>query len=116
MILSFLVWICIILNCYPVFHAFGFAEQLPFLSSLLILGLAIELSTLLPAPGFLGPFQAACVFVLHEIFKISKATAASYGIVLWIIQMGLTIIIGVVFAMKDHISIKELSVQSREVK
>jgi uncharacterized protein (TIRG00374 family) len=108
-ILSFLVWVCLTLTCYPVYHAFGFADQLPFLSSLLILNLAVALSTLFPAPGFLGPFQAACVFALHEIFKIPKATAASYGIVLWIVTMGLTIVIGVIFAMKDHISLKEYS-------
>jgi uncharacterized protein (TIRG00374 family) len=108
-ILSFLVWASIILTGYPLYHAFGFAGQLPLMSSLLILCLAVALSTLFPAPGFLGPFQAACVFALHGIFNISKATAASFGIVLWVVSMGLTVAIGVIFAMKDHISLKEYS-------
>lgn len=110
--LSFLVWVCLTLTCYPVYQAFGFEDMLPILSSLLILNLFVAFSTLFPAPGFLGPFQAACVFVLHEIFRIPKATAASYGIVLWVVSMGFTIIVGVVFAMKDHVSIKELSEKS----
>ncbi|MBI4825439.1 MAG: flippase-like domain-containing protein [Nitrospirae bacterium] len=107
--LSFLVWVCLTVTQYPVYHAFGFADMLPVLSSLLILNLFVAFSTLFPAPGFLGPFQAACVFVLHEIFRIPKATAASYGIVLWVVSMGFTIIVGVIYAMKDHVSIKELS-------
>ncbi len=108
-ILSFLIWGSIIFTSYPLYHAFGFAGQLPVLSSLLILSLATALSTLFPAPGFLGPFQAACVFALYEVFMISKATAASFGIVLWVVSMGLTVAIGIFFAMKDHISLKDYS-------
>ncbi|MDO8283051.1 MAG: lysylphosphatidylglycerol synthase transmembrane domain-containing protein [Thermodesulfovibrionia bacterium] len=111
-LLSFLIWVCITLTCYPIYHAFGFADMLPALSSLLILNLFVAFSTLFPAPGFLGPFQAACVFVLHEIFKIPKAAAASYGIALWITSMGFTIIVGIIFAMKDNVSMKELSEKS----
>ncbi|MBI4844722.1 MAG: flippase-like domain-containing protein [Nitrospirae bacterium] len=106
---SFLIWVCLTVTCLPVYYAFGFAGKIPVLSSLLILNLSVALSTLFPAPGFLGPFQAACVFALHEIFKLPKETAASYGIVLWVVSMGLTVAAGTIFAVKDHVSIKELS-------
>lgn len=107
-ILSLLVWITITFTYYPIFQAFDIANELPMLPSIMILTLTIAIFiTMFPTPGFLGSFQAACVVALHEIYKIPKATAASYGIVAWLTVMGFIIIVGAVFVLKDHISLKE---------
>ncbi len=85
------------------------------ISSLVILCLTVAIFiTLFPSPGFLGSFQAAHVVALHEIFGISKAVAVSYGIVSWLIIMGFTVIVGAIFAFKDHISFGEISAKSEQ--
>jgi len=63
----------------------------------------------MPTPGFLGSYQLGCVAALYGIFGIQKAVALSYGIVAWIVAMGSTVIIGALFAIKENISLGEVS-------
>jgi hypothetical protein len=114
--LSFLVWTSMLLTYYPIHLAFGITE-LPMFTSVLILSLTIGIFiSLFPAPGFLGSFQAACVVALHEIFGISKAVAASYGIIAWLVAMGFVIATGLFFVIKDNISFSELSTGREQIK
>lgn len=115
--LSFLIWSTFIVTYYPLYLAFDIQSQLPVISSLLVLCITIAIFiTLFPTPGFLGAFQAACVVALHEIFEIPKAIALSYGIVAWLMCMGTTVVIGAVFAVKDNISLKQLTPDSEKIK
>jgi hypothetical protein len=117
LLLSCLVWASMILTYYPLHLAFGIESKLPVITSILILCLTIGIFiSLFPTPGFLGAFQAACVVALHEIFGISKAVAASYGIVAWLVAMGFTIVVGLIFVVKDNISFAELSTGREQVK
>lgn len=107
---SFFVWIAIIVSYYPLYQAFNIETMLPVISSLIILNLTIDIFiALFPTPGFLGAFQAGCVVALHEIFKVPKAVAASYGIVAWLVTMGFIIVVGAIFIIKDNISIGEFT-------
>ncbi len=107
--LSFLIWAVFIIFYYPLYLAFEIESGLPVLSSLLILCLMISVFiTLAPTPGFLGSYHLACVAALHGIYGIQKAVALSYGIVAWLLAMGLTVLIGSIFAIKDHISFAEV--------
>lgn len=109
-LLSFLLWGTFVLMYYPLYYAFEIESKLPVLSSLVILCLTIAIFiSLFPTPGFLGSFQAACVVALHEIFKIPKAVAASYGIIAWLVAMGFVVVVGTIFVLKDNISFSELS-------
>jgi uncharacterized membrane protein YbhN (UPF0104 family) len=115
-ILSFLVWAAMISAYYPIHLAFGIENELPVITSLLIVCLTIGIFiSLFPAPAFLGSFQAACVVALHEIFGISKAVAASYGIIAWLVAMGFIIVVGLIFVVRDNISITELSASREQV-
>ncbi len=115
LIMSVLVWFAITFTYYPIYMAFGIEAQLPMVSSLIILCLSIAIFiSLFPTPAFLGAFQAACVVALHEIFGISKAVAASYGIIAWFVTMGFTITGGLFFVLKDNISFSEISSQGEE--
>lgn len=115
--LSLLVWASIVFAYYPLFYAFGIENDLPFPQSMILMTLAISIFiTLVPTPAFLGSFHAACVAVLYEVFGIPKAVALSYGIVAWIVTMGFTILVGMIFVMKDQISFKELTAKIEEVK
>lgn len=115
--LSFLIWCTFIATYYPLYFAFSIETKLPVIPSLVVLCLTIAIFiTLFPTPGFLGAFQLACVFALHEIFQIPKAVAASYGIVAWLTCMGTTVIIGVIFVLKDNISFRQLLPNGEHIK
>ncbi len=108
--LSVLVWAAMVATYYPIHMAFGIENQIPPITSILIVCLTIGIFiSLFPTPAFLGAFQAACVVALHEVFGISKAVAASYGIIAWLVAMGFIIIVGLIFVIKDNISFSELT-------
>ena len=114
LVLSFFVWIAMVLTYYPIILAFGIESQLPVMTAVLIVSLTIGIFiSLFPTPAFLGSFHLACVVALHEIFGISEAIAVSYGIIAWLVAMGFIISAGLVFILKDNISFKEIST-SRE--
>ncbi|MCK5426967.1 MAG: flippase-like domain-containing protein [Thermodesulfovibrionia bacterium] len=114
-LLSFLIWSTFAVTYYPLYLAFDIDSKLPVLSSLLILCLTVAVFiTMAPTPGFLGSFHAACVATLHGMFGIPKAVALSYGIVAWLVLMGFTVVVGSIFAVKDHISLGELSARKEE--
>lgn len=107
-LLSGVVWSFSVVAYYPFYYAFNIG-YLPF-SSLIILFVTICLFiTIFPTPGFVGSFQAACMLVLHDLFGVPEATAASYGITTWAFSMGFTLVIGLFFIFKDNISVKELT-------
>ncbi len=109
-ILSFLVWAGIVLTNYPLILAFGIENQLPVISSIIVISLFIAIFiTIFPTPGFLGSFHLACVAALHGVFGIDKATALSFGIVAWIVSLGFVVAVGAIFAMREHVSFGEIS-------
>jgi len=108
--LSFLIWFVFIVTYYPLYLAFGIETQLPVVSSLIVLCLTVGIFiTLLPTPGFLGAYQLACVAALHGIYGIPKPVALSYGIVAWLVSMGMTVMIGAFFIIKDGISFRQIA-------
>ncbi len=114
--LSFLIWTVFIITYYPLYWAVGIENQLPIISSLMVLCLTVAIFiTLAPTPGFLGSYHLACVVTLHGIFGIQKAVALSYGIVAWLIGMGTTVIIGSIFAIKEHVSFGEFSAKKEQL-
>ena len=112
--LSFLIWIVFIATYYPIYLAFGIQNELPVISSLMVLCLMVAIFiTLAPTPGFLGSYHLACVVTLHGIYGIQKAVALSYGIVAWLLAMGLTVVIGLFFALKEHVSFERVYWKNR---
>jgi uncharacterized protein (TIRG00374 family) len=109
-LLSLLIWALFVFAYYPLYLAFGIETELPIMSSLVILCLTVAIFiTVAPTPGFLGSYHLGCVAALHGIFGIQKAVALSYGIVAWIMAMGSTVLIGAFFAVKENISLGEVS-------
>lgn len=115
--LSFLIWTVFIVTYYPLYFAFGIENELPVISSLMIICLTVAIFiTLAPTPGFLGSYHLACVVSLHGIFGIQKAIALSYGIVAWLVAMGSTVVIGLIYAIKEHVSFGEFSSKKEQLK
>lgn len=116
-LLSVLVWTAAVLFYYPLLLAFGIETGLPVITAVLIINLTVGIFiSLFPTPGFLGAFQAACVIALHDIFGISKAVAASYGIIAWLVAMGFIIVVGSFFIVKDNLSFSELASSREQIK
>jgi uncharacterized protein (TIRG00374 family) len=114
--LSVLIWATFVCTYYPLYLAFGIETKLPIMSSLVILCLTVAVFiTVAPTPGFLGSYHLGCVAALHGIFGIQKAVALSYGIVAWIVAMGVTVLIGAGFALKEHISLGEVSERKEQI-
>jgi len=114
--LSFLVWATFTVFYYPLYWAFGIEADLPAVASIMVLCLTVAIFiTLVPTPGFLGSYHLGCVVALHGIYGIPKAVALSYGIVAWLLAMGLTVLIGVLFALKEHVSFGEFSAQAEQI-
>ncbi len=112
---SVMVWVVAVGVYYPLFMAFGLETQLPMLTAALVVSLTVGIFiSLFPSPAFLGSFQLACVVALHDIFGVSNAVAASYGIVAWLVAMGFIISTGLIFLVKDNISFSELSKSSQQ--
>jgi hypothetical protein len=114
--LSLLIWIIFIATYYPIYLAFGIQNDLPVISSLMVLCLMVAIFiTFAPTPGFLGSYHLACVVTLHGIYGIQKAVALSYGIVAWLLAMGLTVVIGLFFALKEHVSFGEFTGKTEQI-
>ncbi len=117
LLLSLCVWAAMIATYYPIILAFGIESQLPVVAAVLIVSLTIGIFiSLFPTPAFMGSFHLACVVALHEIFGISEAIAASYGIIAWLVAMGFIIISGLLFILKDNISFMDLASGKEQVK
>ncbi len=116
-LLSVLVWTAGVFFYYPLLLAFGIETGLPVITAVLIINLTVGIFiSLFPTPGFLGAFQAACVIALHDIFGISKAVAASFGIIAWLVAMGFIISVGSFFIVKDNLSFSELASSREQIK
>jgi len=108
--LSSLIWATFAATYYPLYLAFDIESKLPVVSSLVILCVTVAVFiALLPTPGFLGSYHLGCIAALYGIFGIPKAVALSYGIIAWLLAMGLTVLIGLIFAVKDHVSFGEVA-------
>ncbi|MBI5183506.1 MAG: flippase-like domain-containing protein [Nitrospinae bacterium] len=107
LILSIGMWIVITISYYPLYLAMDLSH-LPLISLITLVVIICIFIALLPTPGFIGPYHAACVVGLHNIYNVSEPIAAGFGIISWFVQMGTVIILGLFFIFKDNITIKEI--------
>jgi uncharacterized protein (TIRG00374 family) len=60
------------------------------------------------APGFIGTFQAGCILAL-AMFGVSRADAVPYAFVVWGAQWLTQIILGVVFLLRENVSLHDVT-------
>jgi uncharacterized membrane protein YbhN (UPF0104 family) len=88
----------------------AFALQLELLDAFTVLGVLV-VGVMIPAgPGMVGTFQAAVVLGL-SLFLPAEAAAArgpAYANVLWAVQMGVQVAIGLAFLPSSHIKVSRL--------
>ncbi|MCD6163526.1 MAG: flippase-like domain-containing protein [candidate division Zixibacteria bacterium] len=111
---SVFLWIFTAIAGYMIFFAF---DLHPSIWASFIMLFATVLAVSLPSsPGFIGTFQAGCVFAFDLIASlgmfgqdVSKSIALSYSIVLWSCQYFPITIIGLYYFKKEHLKINEIS-------
>ncbi len=100
-----IIWIIMGVSNYFVFLAFGF--DLPLTASFLLL-VAVSLSILIPsAPGFIGIFHGAAVFVMQR-YNLDDTASVSFAIVLHAAQYMTLTLLGFYYLRKAHLSLAVL--------
>ena len=70
---------------------------------------AANLATLVPSsPGYVGPFDAAAIFVL-TLFGAGRDIAASYTLVLHATLIVPVVLLGFVYLWRNHLSLADVS-------
>ena len=104
---SVVVWMFIVTSYYPFYWAFDLQNQS--LESLLVLVVVICIFVaMIPTPGFFGSFHAGILVALHEIMHESEIAAVSFGMVCWAWNVGIVVLAGIFFILRDRLSVKQL--------
>ena len=83
--------------------------QIPLLAGSLVTVVIVATFVSLPqAPGFLGTWQAGCVYALHEVFGVPKEVAVGYSLLTWAIQMVANVGAGAIALAFEGVSLREL--------
>ncbi|MFP6626611.1 MAG: lysylphosphatidylglycerol synthase transmembrane domain-containing protein [Deltaproteobacteria bacterium] len=105
---SLYLWVVIALS-------FGFAFR-AFDIDIAVLGGGVTVTTLVAivvafpsVPGYFGPFHAGCTLALQGLYAIPEARALSYAIIVHATQFLTQIGIGVVYLLREGLSLGELS-------
>ena len=112
-LLSAAVWTAIIFTNYPLYYCYQLQSLLP-LSSLVTVLVLVCASTMIPTPGFVGPFQFAVTFALADLYGIDKSVAVSFSLVTWFLQMLMIFLAGLFFLVRDNISFFDVSRTAKE--
>ena len=89
--------------------------QIPLLAGSLVTVVIVAASVFLPqAPGFVGTWQAGCVFALHVVFGVPHDVAVGYSLLTWVIQMVANVGAAVVGLSLEGVSLRELVQQGRQ--
>jgi uncharacterized protein (TIRG00374 family) len=103
---SFAVWA--IIACTFGLGLLALDLPVPLAAGSVILMIVIAAFVSLPqAPGFVGTWQAGCVFAL-AFYGVSKEQAIGYSLMTHVVQVVVNVLLGVVCLLADHVGFREL--------
>ncbi len=110
---TFVVWVVSMAVVHPVIWAFPLGAPLPWYAPYVITPI-VALGVLVPsAPGYAGPYHAACVAAIYLIAPQADPNATrAFAFVLHALNMVPIIIVGLVIAWLEGLSLGELSRQA----
>lgn len=114
-IISLAIWIMVAFAYLQVVHAYPDPElnTLAFSDVVMLMGFSIAGGVLqLPVVG--GGSQLLTIGALTYFFEVPQELAVSGGILLWLVTFMSVIPLGLALAHREHVSLRELSVESRE--
>jgi hypothetical protein len=104
---SIVLWVFNGVSCWLAFRAFGM--ELPF-SAAIFLQSAIALAVSIPSgPGFFGIFQGAATLVLHDMWGAPLDRALAFGIGFHLAGFIPVTLIGLYYAWRTGLSLREVS-------
>ena len=110
---SILLWTMIALTYTLSFLALD--VQIPLLAGSLVTVVIVAAFVSLPqAPGFLGTWQAGCVFALHDAFGVPRDVAVGFSLLTWAIQMTANVGSGAIALALEGVSLRELVHEGQE--
>jgi uncharacterized membrane protein YbhN (UPF0104 family) len=109
---SVVLWLTNALSFWTAFHAFGFV--LPFSAALFFQSFVALAVSLPSAPGYVGIYHAAAVFVLATLFKGDIDQAAAFAVGFHIAAFIPVTAMGLYYAWKMGISMREAA-ESEEI-
>ena len=105
LLLSVFIWVSSALAIYSLYLFQNL--QLPFVSSFVVLIITIIGISLPAAPGMVGNFQYASIVAL-SFFNVEKTDAFIFSMTYYLLGIGLTILLGLIFLPLVDISIKDI--------
>jgi uncharacterized protein (TIRG00374 family) len=105
--LSLLTWSLVALSTYILFLSFESMSRLSLVSAYVVLVITALGVTLPTAPGFVGNYHFSCVLAL-TLFGIPKSDALTFAIILNLIQIIVTIVLGLIFLPSLKVSLPAL--------
>jgi uncharacterized protein (TIRG00374 family) len=101
------LWGVIVLTFLFAFLSLGM--NVPLLSASLATMVGVAFAVALPqGPGFIGTWQAGCVFVLSTLFGVPQDAAVAYSVFTWILQMVVNIGGAAFFVVREGVSLGQL--------
>jgi len=104
---SFYVWLIIAVTFSLGFLALGL--DVPFLAGGVTVTTLVALAVSVPgAPGFVGQFEWGCKIALEQIYGAPGALAVAYSFVVHAQQWGVQVALGLVYLVREGLSLREL--------
>jgi uncharacterized protein (TIRG00374 family) len=115
-VVTILQWCCGALSFYPLFYAFRVEENLSVLSTTAVLGSA-AVGVSIPTPGYAGPFHFFVQIGLQLCdASIDDSVAKVFALVAHVVTFFPVIIIGIVYAVKEGVSLTQIEATSERLK
>lgn len=86
------------------------------ITQILFVMCVVNLGAMVPsAPGYLGTYQASCVFALSTVFKVEKELALAFSVVCHIVWYLPTTLLGVIFFLRERMTLGQLQAGAEAV-
>lgn len=104
-IISALIWFCYTLMTWVPLFSFAFQDKanLSFIAAIAIMTIS-SIGVILPSPGGTGTFHLFCSSVLVQLFNIDHVDALSYATVVYLMNISITSLLGVLVFLLDQIN------------
>ena len=112
LVYSVVLWTMITLTYTLSFFALDVA--IPLVAGSLVTVVIVAAFVFLPqGPGFVGTWQAGCVFALHHVFGVPHDVAVGYSLLTWVLQMTANVGAALAAVVLEGVSMRELVAESR---
>ncbi len=112
---SFYIWFVIAVGFAVGFRALGI--DVPFIGGGITVTTVVALAVSVPsAPAFVGQFEYGCKLALEQVYAVNGAVAISYTLLMHTAQFVTQILLGLVFLVREGLSLGDLSHLDEKVK